>query len=363
MVRHLMVAMLVCVGMTTAANAQRLFERLDKDKDGSLSKEEVNERMKRDFEKIDTNKDGKLVPQEIIGFLRQRQGANRQRGNQPAFDIESVEVQKDFAYAGTDNPRQRLDLYLPKERKSDKLPVVAYIHGGGWKNGDKSRGVSFLRRVLGDGNYAGVSIGYRLTDEAQWPEQIYDCKAAIRWIRAHADEYELDADRIAVWGTSAGGHLVCALGTSGDVSELEGELGEHLDQSSRVNCVVNFYGPTDFLTMGRDTANTAEALLLGGAVPEVPDVAKAASPLTYVSKDDPPFLHMHGTKDPLVPYAQAVTLHEALVNAGAPSILVKVEGGGHGFREQEVYDRVNRFLEKELLGKDVEVSPEPIKVR
>ena len=115
-----------------------------------------------------------------------------------------IAVDRDVPYAGTDNRRQRLDIYLPKKPRSKKLPVVVFIHGGGWQAGDKTIGATALVPLVRTGDYAGVSVGYRLTDEASWPAQIYDCKAAIRWVRANAEKYGFDPDRIGVWGKSAG---------------------------------------------------------------------------------------------------------------------------------------------------------------
>lgn len=281
---------------------------------------------------------------------------------------ESVRLEADLPYADTDNPRQRLDLLLPKQPADDKpLPVVAFIHGGAWRAGDKRGGVGQVAPLVASGQFAGVSIGYRLSDEAIWPAQIHDCKAAIRWVRAHAKQYNLNADKIAVWGSSAGGHLVAMLGTSGGVKELEGTLGKHLDQSSRVTCVVDFFGPTDLLAMGKypsriphDEANSPESRLVGGPVQETQAAAKSASPVTYVSKDDPPFLLMHGSEDPLVPYNQSERLAEALTKAGCEPIFVKVQGAGHGFGGPQVARRVEQFLQKHLRGQNVKVSDEPI---
>lgn len=173
-----------------------------------------------------------------------------QRESGDARLAESIEVHRDIAYAGSDHERQTLDLYLPKVRKSNgPLPVIAFIQGGAWRGGDKRGGFGWVRPYVERGEYAGVSIGYRLSQHAQWPAQIHDCKAAIRWIRAHAQKHGLDPDRIGVVGTSAGGHLVAMLGTSGGVAHLEGDLGEHTDQASEVACVVDYFGPSDFLTI------------------------------------------------------------------------------------------------------------------
>jgi acetyl esterase/lipase len=217
-----------------------------------------------------------------------------------------------------------------------------------------------LGGYVAGGDYVGVSVGYRLTDKGSWPAQIHDCKAAIRWVRANAEKLGIDPEKIGVWGSSAGGHLVSHLGTSGDIKEVEGNLGT-TGVSSRVACVVDFCGPSDFpnfqITSG---ARSPITKLLGGLPMEKSEAAKEASPITYVTKDDPPFLIVHGTDDRTVPFDQGVRLHEAQRKAGVDSTFVKIEGGGHGIGGPEVERRVRAFIEKHLLGKDVEVSAEPI---
>ena len=211
---------------------------------------------------------------------------------------------------------------------------------------------------MATGRFAGASIGCRLTNEAQWPSQIHDCKAGIRWLRAHAQEHGLDPERIAVWGTSAGGHLVAMLGVSGDVRELEGEVGSHLDQSSRVNCVVDFFGPAEMLTMGdhpskidHNAPDSPEGKLIGGALKEHPERAKSASPIEHVSAGDAPHLIVHGTEDELVPYPQSTDYEKRLEAAGVPVTLLTVEGGGHGQGFGKTVDAVVKaYLEKQLLG-------------
>jgi len=187
---------------------------------------------------------------------------------------DSIKVTPDIPYADTANAAQRLDLYLPAKRASDKpLPVIVFIHGGAWQAGNKADGRASVQRFVSSGQYAGASVEYRLSQQAKWPAQIEDCKAAIRWLRAYAKENGLDPERIGVWGTSAGGHLVAMLGVSGGVKELEGTLGKHLDQSSRVTCVADYFGPTNLLTMGdfpskmaHNAADSPESRLIGGAL-------------------------------------------------------------------------------------------------
>ena len=215
---------------------------------------------------------------------------------------------------------------------------------------------------MATGQYVGASVGYRLSGEAIWPAQIHDCKAAIRWLRANAEKYSIDPQRIGVWGGSAGGHLVNMLGTSGDVKELEGDCGSP-EQSSRVSCVVPFCGPTNFLAPKRFEGGkrpSAVDLLLGGTIEEKQDLAKQASPITYVSPDDPPFLIVHGTADRTVPFEQAEMFDDALRKAGVDVTFVKIVGGGHGIGGEAVHQRVRAFFDKHLRGQPVEVSSEPI---
>ena len=277
---------------------------------------------------------------------------------------EAIRIVPNLPYAETDNPRQRLDLFLPKHSATDsRPPLLVFIHGGGWQKGDRRSGLGILAPLVASGQYAGASIGYRLTDEARWPAQIHDCKAAIRWLRGNADRHGFNADRIAVIGTSAGGHLVAMLGTSGGVPELEGELGRFADQSSRVDCVIDFFGPSDLTTMDgwHDSPDSPEARLLGGTISEKQAIAREASPVHSVTSDDPPFLIIHGTADRVVPFDQSVELQRKLENAGATALLIPIQGGGHGrFRNQELERRISAFLENHLHGGNRPVAIEPI---
>jgi acetyl esterase/lipase len=290
-----------------------------------------------------------------VGFVI---GQDRQAEKAPRLP-EGVKKVADLDYAGTGNARQRLDLYLPvRPASAGALPVIVFVHGGGWQNGDKSGGRGRVVSYVATGRYAAVSIGYRLSSEAVWPAQIHDCKAAIRWLRAHAAEYRLDPERIAVWGTSAGGHLAAMLGVSQGVEGLEGEVGPHRDQSSRVRCVVDFFGPAEMLTMGdhpssidHHSPQSPESRLIGGAVLEHPDRARSASPIEHVSRDDAPHLIVHGTADKLVPYPQSVAFEKRLEAAGVPAILLTVEGGGHGQGfGKSVGAVVEAYFAKHLLG-------------
>ena len=164
-----------------------------------------------------------------------------------AFAAPKLRRVNDVDYVGDANPRQTLDLYIPETKTESPRPVVLWIHGGAWRQGSKDRPGRALKAA--GLNCAIVSINYRLTSEKSWPAQIHDCKAALRWVKAHAKRYHLDADRIVVWGASAGGHLVTFMGTTQNHPNLDGKLGSHTDQSTSVKAVINFFGPTDFLVM------------------------------------------------------------------------------------------------------------------
>ncbi len=353
----------VAAGPAAAWQEQRPFDRLDRNSDGKLSRDELPPGLRNAFDRIDADKDGSISREEDQAF-RRRAGAQGQ------FRVpENVDAKLDLPYAGTDHARQRLDLYLPKERKTDKpLPLIAYIHGGAWLGGDKRGAGGQVVRFAASGEYVAASIGYRLSGDATWPAQIHDCKAAIRWLRANAAEYGIDPERIGVMGSSAGGHLVAMLGTSGGVTELEGDLGDADDQSSRVTCVVDEYGPADMLTIGdfpsqldHKSASSPESRLIGGAILENREAARSASPVAYFSKDDPPFLIIHGSNDQVVPYHQSVELDEQLTTAGVPSLFITVDGGGHGgFRSDELNQRVKAFFDLHLLGKEALISEEAI---
>lgn len=280
-----------------------------------------------------------------------------------------VEVRFDQNYAGNNNPKQALDLFLPKDWKTGKsLPVVAFIHGGGWMAGDRRDMGIHLVNVAATRGYAVASIGYRLAPEAHWPEQIYDCKAAIRWLRAHAKDLNLDTNRIAAWGHSAGGHLVALLGVTGDVKELEGSVGPNLQESSRVTCVLNVAGPSDLTQTlivdheGKPLPGDDPAVvgLIGGTMNDRLTETRQASPINYITPDDAPILIIHGTKDERVAYNHATLLHDKLTKTGVSSLLIPMQDAGHSPGGNEVIQRMLKFLSRHLDGAQVEISDAPI---
>jgi acetyl esterase/lipase len=275
-----------------------------------------------------------------------------------------TQVLRDLEYAKVEGKSLKLDLYLPPREAGRRLPLVVWIHGGAWRGGSKNRTRATCLLPAG---YAVASISYRFSQEAIFPAQIHDCKAAIRWLRAHGDKYALDTKRIGVWGSSAGGHLVALLGTSGGVQALEGTVGGNLDQSSRVQAVCDFCGPSDFMAIvnapshiNRRSPNAPESRLLGGPPATVPERARQASPVTHATADDPPFMTVHGARDRTVPPSQATRLHEVLRKAGVPSELHMLKNVGHGIRAPGLHEKVRRFFDKHVKAAKPATRPAPV---
>ena len=263
-----------------------------------------------------------------------------------------ITVLRDQPYFVNWHPRQKLDLYVP-QHADHPLPLIIWIHGGAWLEGSKDEYAPL--EYLAEG-YAVASLNYRLSQHAIFPAQLEDCKAAVRWLRANARKYNLDPQRFAAWGASAGGHLVALLGVTGEVSDFE--VGKNLSVSSQVQAVVDYFGPTDFLQMDaqrapdgvlHDAAHSPESRLVGGWIRQFPERVAKASPLTYVTSRAAPFLIVHGDHDPIVAYPQSQLLENALKKAGVPVTFYTVQGGGHGgFTDPQVAEVTKEFLEKYL---------------
>lgn len=232
-------------------------------------------------------------------------------------------VERDVTYCTMDGVALKMDVYYPAENNG-RFPVLMYVHGGGWHKGDKEQGAGALDMPqLQEAGFLVVAVNYRLAPEYQFPAMIEDVKCAVRSLRAHADEYNLDPNRIGAWGGSAGGHLVSMLGTTDASAGFD--VGEYLEYSSRVQAVVDMFGPAD-LTV--DFAEDSETVRTAFG-----DFNLAlASPVTYATADDPPFLILHGEKDTLVPIEQSEVLLAALQAAGVPAELVPVKNAAHGFK-------------------------------
>ena len=269
----------------------------------------------------------------------------------PEFNRPGFKLVRNIEYAKEGGKPILLDVFT-REKSTESLPTVVYIHGGGWKSGSKENcpvtGLLFR-------GYVVVSINYRLSNEALFPAQIHDCKGAIRFLRAHAQEYNIDPKRIGVWGFSAGAHLAALLGTSGSVKELEGTVGGNLEQSSSVQCVAESSGPTDFLnlapgqTPGIPSQLASIKALLGGPLAEKKALAIMANPITYITKDDPPFLIFHGLLDPGVPPAQSQLLYDALKAGGVDATLHMVPEGKHSLlMGKDAREINNKFFDVHL---------------
>jgi acetyl esterase/lipase len=270
-----------------------------------------------------------------------------------------VAVHRDVIYASPGNVPLKLDLYVPTGLPSPP-PLVIYIHGGGWQSGSKNKPMMMPLTHLG---FALASIDYRLSQVAIWPAQIFDCKAAVRWLRAHAATYGYDATKIGVVGESAGGHLVALLGTTANNPKLEGDEG-NAGVSSAVQAVVDYFGPTDFISLADQVTPEQRAnldnpvthlfgtpLWNNGPVQKEQEVAREASPIAYVSGASCPFFIVHGDRDPIVPLQQSIELNEALKKAGVDSTLTIVKGGGHGFNDPASAIAAVAFLRKQLDAK------------
>jgi acetyl esterase/lipase len=267
---------------------------------------------------------------------------------------EDAKVLVNLTYVENGHPRQKLDLYLPAQPKG---PLLVWIHGGGWRAGSKGNppGLGLVKNGV-----ALASIEYRFSQDAIFPAQIEDCKAAIRWLRAHAGEYGYRDDLVAAWGASAGGHLVALLAVTGQTRDFD--VGAHLDESSAIQCGIDWFGPSDLPAydpnlpdpmVQRENPDSVIAKLLGGPVAQKLALAKRASPVNWVTKDAAPLLIMQGTADPLVPVDQSRRLADKLRAAGANVTLDIIDGAGHGgpqFITVEKLKMIFEFLTKHWAG-------------
>jgi acetyl esterase/lipase len=249
---------------------------------------------------------------------------------QAASTPQSATVQRNITYCTTGGVDLKMDIYPPAAGSKAPAPVVVYVHGGSWVSGDKAE-IGLGAVDLNARGYLVVSVNYRLAPQYKWPAQIEDVKCALRSLRAHASAYNIDPNRIGVWGSSAGGHLAALAGLITKSAGFDTQ-GGYLDQSSSVQAVVDMFGPTDFLAYRPDRLSNGLGQTVFGYVQGGPvDVLTKASPVTYVSKDAPPFLILQGDSDKLVPPSQSQELNDKLLAAGASSTLVLVKNAGHAF--------------------------------
>jgi len=265
-------------------------------------------------------------------------------------------IQKDILYAKADGHRLLLDLYMPAG--VERPPLVVWVHGGAWRTGSKD---SMPLGALVEDGYAVASVEYRLSPVAKFPAQVHDCKAAIRFLRAHQEKYGYDARRIGIAGSSAGGHLVALIGITNDHAALEGTVGDHLDESSSVQAIIDYYGPSNFMTIlkqstphGLSVRVPALELLLGGQPEDNQELAELASPVFHVDADDPPLLMLHGDQDPQVPINQSHELHALYKESNLDVHFEVVHGAAHGgesffdaVRTRLVLGFLNKFIRKQ----------------
>lgn len=261
-------------------------------------------------------------------------------------------LKKDVVYAAVDKRPLVLDLYLPTD--VELPPLVVWVHGGAWSAGSKEDiQIEFVQR-----GFAMASIGYRLSPEAKFPAQVHDIKAAIRFLRAKAAEYGYQSESIAIAGASAGGHLAALVGVSNGNEALEGTLGDHLDQSSSVQVILDYFGPTNFATIltqstphGLSVRIPALELLLGAHPNKIPELAALASPVYHVDNSDPPLLIVHGDQDPQVPINQSHELHGRYKQLGLIAQFEVLHGAAHGgpmFFDEERMDIATAFMSRNL---------------
>jgi acetyl esterase/lipase len=274
------------------------------------------------------------------------------QAQQPAVP-DNVVFETGVEYSNPDNQHLQLDIARPK-KGDGPFPVVLCIHGGGFRAGKRESYDAQCLRLAQHG-YVAATVTYRLAPKYPFPAAIHDVKAAVRWLRANAAKYQIDPTRVGVTGGSAGGHLAQFLAVTGDSKEFEGD-GGNAGQSSKVNCVVNFYGPSDFTKSYGKSVDAAEVLplFLGGNLETAREQHVRASPLTWVSAKSAPTLCIHGTDDKYVAHEQAVWMVDKLKAAGVEAELLTLQGAGHGFKGKDAETAEKAmiaFFDKQLKKK------------
>ena len=274
------------------------------------------------------------------------------QGADPALVVPAgVSFQPDIEYASPAGEHLALDLARPKSA-AGPLPAIVCIHGGGFRAGNRQHH-DRLCLLLAERGYVAVTVSYRLAPKHQFPAAVHDVKGAVRWLRANASKYSVDPERIGATGDSAGGHLAMFLGTTGDIKEFDAAECGNLDQSSRVQCVVDVYGPSDLTKSYGKSVDAAEVLplFLGGNLETARHRHILASPLYWVTPRAAPTLAIHGTQDPYVAHEQAEWIVDKLRAADVEAELLTLEGAGHGFKGDDAgraQQAMLAFFDKQL---------------
>ena len=262
---------------------------------------------------------------------------------------EPVEFERNVEFSNPQDQHLKLDLARPAKIEG-LAPAIVCIHGGGWAFGSKEGWDAVCKQFAARG-YVAASVSYRFAPKYKFPDQVIDVKAAVRWLRANATRLKIDPNRLGAVGDSAGGHLSMMLGTTGDAKEFD--IGENPGISSRVKCVVDFYGPAD-ASRGYGMSPAVDKLyrdFIGVDVEHGRRQHVLASPLYWVTPDSAPMLLIHGTKDPIVSYQQAIWMRDRLKAAEVEVELLPIEGGGHGFGGadlQRAHNAMFAFFDKHL---------------
>jgi acetyl esterase/lipase len=254
-----------------------------------------------------------------------------------------IQIERDLVFGKGGTVDLQLDLAMPKEGDGP-FPAVVCVHGGAWRAG-KRQDLNNTIEVLARRGYVAITVSYRLAPDAKFPAQIEDCKAAVRWLRANAKKYRVNPDRIGAIGYSAGAHLCCLLGVTEKKDGLEGD-GGNPDESSRLQAVVSFFGPTDMVerTWSKELEEQIFLPLLGASYDDKPELYRKLSPVTYVSRDAPPFLFFHGSEDKLVTPRHSRVLAEKLKKAGGSAKVIILEGEGHGWRDEKLLKSIGQMV-------------------
>lgn len=264
-----------------------------------------------------------------------------------------VEITKELVYAEVDSKKLTLDIYKPTGKKDPYL--IVWVHGGAWHSGNKENPPLGLLPF----GYALASVDFRASTEKPFPADVHDIKAAIRFLRANANKYGYQSDKIIIWGSSSGGHLAALVATTNNNLALEGNLGNYTNASSSVQACIDFYGPTNFLTIlnqstphGLNVRLPALAILLGKPVEQATELAKLASPVHQVDSNDPPIFIVHGEQDIQVPVNQSIELWSAYKSKNLKAQIEFIPNAGHSdpaYSKKELMEKIDRFLKESVF--------------